>query len=114
MYGHVVGDKVLKMAAETLTNNLRAVDVVGRWGGEEFLVIVHETEGMEKLSQIGEKIRTMVECSHIDQEGKNLAITISIGATLLRTDDDVDSFVKRADQLMYQSKQAGRNRVTTG
>ena len=111
-FGHDVGDKVLRMVAATLKNGLRNTDVVGRWGGEEFLAILYDVDSLEALKLICEKLRHLVQFSHLDLMGKNLEVTISIGATLFRHDDTPESLVRRADELMYQSKKAGRNRVT--
>ena len=113
-FGHEVGDRALHMLGNTLSCNLRAADTVGRWGGEEFIAIVTHVPDEQALGRIAEKVRIMVECSRLDVGVDGLAITISIGATLLRPDDTAESYVGRADQLMYQSKQAGRNRVTVG
>jgi len=88
--------------------------MLGRWGGEEFIAIVYDTPDARALEEIASKLLALVGCSRLDLESQSLAVTISIGATLLRTDDTSESFVKRGDQLLYQSKQAGRNRVTIG
>ncbi len=114
LHGHEVGDKVLRMVANSLMLNLRATDTVGRWGGEEFLVILHDVQTVEALEQIAAKLSTLVACSRLDLDDQSLCVTISVGATLLRPGDTPEIFVRRADQLMYQSKQAGRNRVTIG
>ncbi len=113
-FGHHVGDKVLRMVATTLSNTLRATDTVGRWGGDEFLAIVYQVPDERTMSKMAEHVRIMVECSHLDVGTESLATTMSIGATLLRPDDTPDSLVRRADQLMYRSKDAGSNRVTIG
>jgi diguanylate cyclase (GGDEF)-like protein/PAS domain S-box-containing protein len=113
-YGHDVGDKVLHMVGNTLRHSLRASDTVGRWGGEEFIAIVYDVPDERTVRRFADKLRVMVECSHFNVGPERLATTISIGATLLRPDDTAESFVRRADQLMYQSKEAGRNRVTVG
>ena len=114
IYGHELGDKMLKMVASSLSHNLRATDNIGRWGGEEFMVIVHEVQGREGLLTIASKLQKMVEWSRYDLGNESLTVTISIGATLLHPDDTAESFVRRADQLMYQSKRTGRNRITFG
>jgi diguanylate cyclase (GGDEF)-like protein/PAS domain S-box-containing protein len=113
-YDHDVGDKVLHMVAATLHHNLRANDVLGRWGGEEFLVIIHDVTSLKELRSISEKLRALVESSRLDLADKNLTVTISVGATLLLSSDTPVSLVRRADELMYQSKRAGRNRVSVG
>jgi diguanylate cyclase (GGDEF)-like protein/PAS domain S-box-containing protein len=113
-YGHDVGDKALRMVAATLRHNLRKSDVIGRWGGEEFLAIVYLVATLEVMKAISERLRTLVEFSRLDFADKSLTVTISVGATLLLPQDTPESFVRRADDLMYQSKQAGRNHVSVG
>jgi len=112
-YGHDVGDRVLKFVANTLAKNLRPFDVVGRWGGEEFIGIMRNVAG-QTLEQLGERLRVLVDDSYLMQQGNKLHVSISIGATVTRNDDTVNSLIKRADTLLYQSKQAGRNRLTLG
>jgi diguanylate cyclase (GGDEF)-like protein/PAS domain S-box-containing protein len=110
-HGHDIGDDVLKMVAQTLVKNLRAFDAVGRWGGEEFLcVITHANE--DNLSKIAEKLRNLVEHSSLIVNNLPVSVTISIGALVARQNDTLESIVRRADKLMYQSKTCGRNGVT--
>jgi len=113
-FGHSLGDKVLSMVAQTLRANVREGDTMGRWGGEEFLIILQDVD-TEALQAIGEKLLTLVRQSHlILADKRTLSATISIGGTLVQESDDLDSIVDRADQLMYQSKADGRDRITTG
>ena len=113
-YGHNLGDKVLRMIAQTLRANIRDTDTMGRWGGEEFVVILQDVD-TESLLKIGEKLLNLVRESHLTLPDKRiLSATISIGGTLVRKNDTIDSIVDRADRLMYQSKANGRNRVTIG
>ncbi len=113
-YGHNLGDKVLRMIAQTLRANIRETDTMGRWGGEEFLVILHDID-VDSLLKIGEKLLNLVRNSHLTLPDKRtLAATISIGGTLVRDNDTVESLVDRADHLMYQCKANGRNRITIG
>jgi diguanylate cyclase (GGDEF)-like protein/PAS domain S-box-containing protein len=110
-YGHQVGDEILKMVSRTLLNNIRSFDFVGRWGGEEFAIsIVNVNE--EQLYEIAEKFRILVENSSLHRESEDLSVTVSIGAALGRPHDTADSLLERADQLLYQSKSSGRNRVS--
>ncbi len=110
-YGHSIGDEVLKMVARTLLNNVRASDIVGRWGGEEFIAVVMNNE--EKiLYSVANKLRALVEQSSISVDSKVIRITISIGASLAHDDETVDVLLKRADKLLYQSKVSGRNKVS--
>jgi diguanylate cyclase (GGDEF)-like protein/PAS domain S-box-containing protein len=110
LHGHMTGDDVLRMIARTLLYTVRTTDTVGRWGGEEFVTILYDVSDVETLRATAEKLRTQVEHSRLNRSG--LSVTISIGGTLLQPGDTIDSFIKRADALMYESKQAGRNRVT--
>ncbi|MGE5377770.1 MAG: diguanylate cyclase [Bacteroidota bacterium] len=114
-YGHNTGDRVLRMVAQTARHALRATDTLGRWGSEEFIAILHDVNNESAVRLVAEKIRALVEQSHLDVDDEtSLSITVSIGGTLILPEDTFDSFVGRADQLMYRSKQAGRNRVTVG
>jgi diguanylate cyclase (GGDEF)-like protein/PAS domain S-box-containing protein len=110
-YGHVVGDETLCMVARTLMHSARSFDVVGRWGGEEFVVAVANVD-REKLQVIAERYRVMIQQSGLSLGEGMLHVTISLGATLARYGDSLASLVSRADSLMYQSKQTGRNCVT--
>jgi diguanylate cyclase (GGDEF)-like protein len=112
-YGHDVGDRVIKFVAETLMNNSRPFDVFGRWGGEEFIGIMRNVS-REQLEHLGNRLRILVENSYVLSNGIKLSVSISIGATLVRDDDDMNSIIKRADILLYESKRAGRNRLTYG
>lgn len=110
-YGHQEGDLVLKNTAKNLTGHLRDTDVCGRWGGEEFIAILYNVN-LKGLTRIAEKLRTMIANSVITASGGQISVTASIGATLVRKAETLESIIERADQLMYQSKQNGRNRVT--
>lgn len=113
-FGHNLGDKVLRMVANTLRANIRNSDTMGRWGGEEFLVILKNVDTKSLLS-IAEKLLNLVRQSHLTLPDKHtLSATISIGGTLIRESDTTDTMVDRADRLMYQSKANGRNCVTIG
>lgn len=111
-HGHEVGDLLLRLVAMTLSNSMRPFDLVGRWGGEEFVAIVTKVTP-QQLEHIAERARILVAESDILQDGQRLSVTISTGATMARSDDTVDTLIRRADRLMYASKTAGRNRTTT-
>jgi diguanylate cyclase (GGDEF)-like protein/PAS domain S-box-containing protein len=112
-YGHEAGDEILKAVAQTLAQSVRSFDIVGRWGGEEFVVVVRNiTE--KNLALLAEKIRALVGKSFVTMAASQVGVTVSIGATTLVPDDTVDNAIARADRLMYKSKAAGRNRVTLG
>jgi diguanylate cyclase (GGDEF)-like protein/PAS domain S-box-containing protein len=108
--GHPAGDEVLKMVAKTLTNSARSFDVVARWGGDEFIAVIANVE-REQLVATANRFRTLVEQSS-RAAGPVPQVTISVGATLARSDDSEEALLERADRLMYESKIAGKNRVT--
>jgi diguanylate cyclase (GGDEF)-like protein/PAS domain S-box-containing protein len=110
-YGHLIGDKVLRFVANSLRHNLRTSDSCGRWGGEEFLALIRETN-LDGLKIAAEKLRALVSQTSIDESGQHLHVSISIGATSVRENDTLESLIKRADELMYKSKARGRNCVT--
>ena len=110
-YGHNIGDEVLKMVAKKLLNNVRSFDMVNRWGGEEFIAIIVNIQE-DQLYDIANKLRLLVEQSSLSVGSDIIRVTISIGATLARANEEGDTLLKRADQLMYHSKTAGRNRVS--
>jgi diguanylate cyclase (GGDEF)-like protein/PAS domain S-box-containing protein len=113
-HGHDAGDRALRMVAATLQNNLRKSDILGRWGGEEFLVILYGLVSSEWLMAIAETLRLLIESSRLDLETTSLRVTVSTGATLLRPDDTPESAFRRVDSLLYRSKHGGRNQVSTG
>ncbi len=112
-YGHDVGDKVLQFVSKTLRMNARPFDFYGRWGGEEFIGIVRNIK-IEGLVSLGDRVRSLIESAYIVHNNEKLHVTISIGATLVKDTDDIKSVINRADQLLYRSKAAGRNRITIG
>ena len=107
-YGHQVGDTVLVTLTEKVKENLREVDYLIRWGGEEFLVVLPYTDIIDARS-VAEKIRAKVEEHFFDCVGK---ITCSFGVSLIRKEQTVDESIAEADSKLYNSKQNGRNRVT--
>lgn len=112
-YGHKIGDQVLVMVSRTITNLLRRMDVVARWGGEEFVIILQNiTE--EFLRSAAERLRLFIEKSFLVVDDQPLLVTASLGATLVKPDDTLERIVERADSLMYASKKTGRNRVSCG
>jgi diguanylate cyclase (GGDEF)-like protein/PAS domain S-box-containing protein len=109
-YGHTTGDQVLKVVANTLRHNLRSFDLIGRLGGEEFVVVLLNVNE-EQLKTIAHKLVMLVASSQLETEKGQLGVTISVGATLAEPDDTIESLLNRADALMYKSKLAGKNRV---
>ncbi len=113
-HGHDIGDRVLETTAKTLVSAVRSFDVIGRWGGEEFVGLFPNAE-RETLASIGERLRSAVEATWIEADGQRLSVTVSIGgASAAKEDLSAAAVVKRADTMMYRSKQEGRNRVTVG
>lgn len=112
-YGHEAGDVTLRTVCNTLTHNIRPGDAVGRWGGEEFLVLGVDVSA-SGLATFAERCRHLIAESAVSIGDKNLQVTASLGATLLQNGESAESAIQRADQLMYKSKIAGRNRTTLG
>lgn len=110
-YGHDIGDRVLKMVATTILNNIRSFDVVCRWGGEEFLAMITNVKE-NHLYLLGNRLCALVENSGLTVGSDIVRVTISIGATLADKDETADELLKRADSLMYHSKKNGRNMVS--
>ncbi len=104
-YGHITGDKVLKTLARVVKRNLRRTDIFGRWGGEEFLIILPFNDNPYPVA---EKIRRVVSEHRFE---KVEHITISLGATSYIEGDDMDSIITRADEALYEAKRLGKNRV---
>lgn len=111
-FGHKTGDAVLRMVGQSMVGALRRGDVPVRWGGEEFLALL---PGINEagLAAVAERIRMLVENSWIQQGETQVRVTVSIGATMAVPGESPDDLADRADRLMYTSKRAGRNRVTT-
>ncbi len=112
-YGHLEGDKILVRLGQVIKSCLRKMDSAYRYGGEEFTVILPETEG-EEAATVAERIRAAVEAERFypQKQDEPVAITMSIGVTEFNWQEEISLFVQRADKAMYQSKQAGRNRVS--
>ena len=108
-YGHDTGDIVLKDFANVLTSNIRSIDSVGRWGGEEFLIILTDSGG-EKAKIVAEKIQANLSEVNFDQVGK---ITASVGISESTGSDTLETLIKRADEALYRAKDLGRNRIET-
>jgi len=106
-HGHAAGDYVLQTLTQIVKENLRELDCLVRWGGEEFVVITPETD-VGRAEVLAERIRKAIEGYHFDQAG---TVTISLGVTQYGENDTEDSFIKRADDAMYAAKGKGRNRV---
>ena len=102
-YGHLSGDYVLKTVIRIIQEHIRKTDSLGRWGGEEFMLLAPET-GMEQAIELAEKIRQHVELFAYKNVG---TITISCGLAELKAGDTIDSLIKRADDALYKAKRNG-------
>ncbi len=110
-YGHQTGDQVLRAVARTLVMNSRSFDVVGRWGGDEFIVIAVNTDRLQ-LGSVAERVRALIAQSRVSDDGNVIRFTVSIGAGVATPEDTPESLLRRVDGLLYHSKQCGRNRVS--
>ena len=111
-YGHDFGDRILQMLAQTLKSTARPFDLFGRWGGEEFIGIIRNVDHAA-LVTIGNRCRILVEKSYMTFKDTFINVSISLGGTLAKKGDSIESLLKRADRLMYESKKRGRNCLTT-
>ena len=109
-YGHQAGDIVLQKMAQTVKSALRDSDIFGRIGGEEFAIILIETDQKTAL-RIAERILAFIETVRINTEKEILQITVSMGLTFFKDGDDISTLSKRSDEALYAAKRNGRNQV---
>ena len=111
-HGHLVGDDVLLKFTEIASSQLREVDILGRFGGEEFLAIIHNAS-QEDTMVIAERIRQCVEKTSFTEGTTPFSITVSIGITEVKKThkQTPEEVIKRADNALYQAKQDGRNTI---
>ncbi|SFP90102.1 sensor domain-containing diguanylate cyclase [Pseudomonas borbori] len=109
-HGHLAGDEVLRGFASKLRDNLRQSDIICRWGGEEFILLLKDTSP-EQARLLAEKIRQQTEHSRFSYKGASLHITTSIGLAELHQDDSLSELLARTDRALYRAKQSGRNRT---
>jgi diguanylate cyclase (GGDEF)-like protein/PAS domain S-box-containing protein len=110
-YGHEIGDRVLVMVAKTIASSLRQPDIVARWGGEEFIIMIPKIPE-NKLLEIAERVRVLVEKTWLDIEEKTISVTVSVGGTMYQETDNMSTLINRADKNMYLSKKAGKNCIS--
>jgi diguanylate cyclase len=112
-YGHLTGDQVLRLVGQSLKQLMKGQDITARYGGEEFAVVLPNTALRHALS-VADQLRRTVVAKELKKKstGEILGrVTISVGVSLLRPDDDTDALIERADACLYAAKRAGRNRV---
>jgi diguanylate cyclase len=112
-YGHLAGDRVLKIVGKVLKKQLRATDFIARFGGEEFVILLPDTQVTAGLALL-EQLRTAVEQCPFHFKSEPVTITVSTGMTALRPGERSDVALKRADQALYRAKENGRNRIEQG
>jgi diguanylate cyclase len=108
-YGHGAGDSVLQQCAQRLLDGTRVGDVIGRWGGEEFLMLLPDTS-LDEARSISERIRAAVASPPMSVDGGQLIVTIS-GGCAVDNGGDIDALLSRADAALYRAKAGGRNRI---
>ncbi|MCU1748254.1 diguanylate cyclase [Pseudomonas sp. 6D_7.1_Bac1] len=112
-YGHLAGDKVLKIIANVLRKRLRGTDFIARFGGEEFVLLVPNTP-LAVGARLAETLRAAIEACPFHFKGERVTISVSVGMTAFKAGEHSDLVLKRADQALYRAKNAGRNRVELG
>lgn len=111
-FGHLAGDQVLKDVAATLASHIRAVDICGRWGGEEFIVLLPET-ALDDAVFVAEKLRTAVSSTPSTWKNSEIQTTISLGVGMHLPGMDIEESTDLVDKALYRAKKGGRNRVET-
>ena len=109
-HGHLVGDQVLRIAAARMLAGARKDDEIGRYGGEEFLLILQNTE-ITEAKDVAERVRARIKSDAMRSRNVEIHMTLSLGIAQARETDDVDTLIDRADAALYTAKLAGRDRV---
>lgn len=111
-YGHLAGDEVLKKIAQTTEIVIRNEDVFGRYGGEEFVILMRDTKKQDAL-RLAERLRLIIENTVVETREKEISVTISLGLASLENSNfsEKEELIKAADDMLYQAKKSGRNRI---
>lgn len=109
-YGHDAGDHILKSVAGTMKSSIRTEDICGRWGGEEFLLMLPRIGDMDAVTVVAEKLRVAVSSLSMEWSGKKIAVTISLGVGLFKPGQDMETCIHFVDKALYRAKEGGRNR----
>jgi diguanylate cyclase (GGDEF)-like protein/PAS domain S-box-containing protein len=107
-FGHQFGDRVLRTLAQTLLNSLRSTDLLGRWGGDEFVLLLPKA-GLERAKQVVERSRVLIAETGTPTSTGFLKVTVSIGGVVATAEDDRTTLIHRVDQQLYSAKAQGRN-----
>jgi diguanylate cyclase (GGDEF)-like protein len=112
-YGHLVGDVILREVSKTIKENVRQIDLVGKYGGDEFSIVLSRTSKAD-AQIIAERILKSIHQKQIRAYDENLEITVSIGISIFPDDaNSASQIIEKADQALYQAKTEGRSRVCT-
>jgi diguanylate cyclase (GGDEF)-like protein len=109
-HGHACGDHVLTRVAGMLRERVRDVDRIARWGGEEFILLLPETDA-EGAANLAGKLCQSIADNVFEYEGRRLSITLTLGVAAYRKGDSLDACIARADKALYRGKEEGRNTV---
>lgn len=110
-YGHLVGDVILRQVSKIITDNIRQIDFIGRYGGEELSIVLAET-GKEQANFAGQRIRQAIEAAAIRAYDEELRVTVSIGVSTFPVNtQNMKDLIEMADQALYLAKETGKNRV---
>lgn len=110
-YGHLVGDEAIKFVAQESSRNLRQQDLLARWGGEEFIVFLSDTNLIEALI-IANRIKNRLQCQPLLINSEPISLTVSLGLSVYHEQDEsLNDTISRADQALYQAKKTGRNKI---
>jgi len=112
LYGHACGDIILKSLAEDISKTIRPNDSVARWGGEEFLILMPETDDSRAV-ELAERVRVVIETGRYEGDVVSVPVTVTIGVTVIRPDETAESLFKRTDMALYHGKRKSRNCVTS-
>jgi eukaryotic-like serine/threonine-protein kinase len=110
-HGHALGDEVLRLVARAAQDAIRSVDVIGRYGGEEFSVLLPDT-GIEEAREVAERIRISIAQLQLNSGSVPISVTVSVGVAYTRTGENLQQLLSRADEALYISKRRGRNVVS--
>jgi len=110
-YGHAAGDEVIRAVGGVMTQSLRPGDRIGRFGGEEFIILLRDL-GRDGIVTVAQKLRRHIEAMVVSHHGLEINVTASIGGAIIRESDrDIQDVIERADTALYEAKAAGRNRI---